>query len=236
MGISIYPFLKQHHIKYIILGRFFYGKCPRALVCCISKKRSSISIRHCCPNMVEKECFGHHVHEAVISNKEVESGITIHYVDEHYDHGTVIFSGHLPGWHNRYCRFHLPKKVSWTWTPALPRSNWTTDSKAKSQFKSKPWFLQILIIGCNITALNMVQLRLILKNYFYWEYVFMGKADITSAQFHIERKLFYDSSKINYVPEVKVTKQSRQIFLTAIQWGRYSIVVAEKRFCNIYFS
>jgi phosphoribosylglycinamide formyltransferase-1 len=27
----------------------------------------------------------------VISNKEKESGISIHYVDELYDHGTVIF-------------------------------------------------------------------------------------------------------------------------------------------------
>jgi phosphoribosylglycinamide formyltransferase-1 len=35
--------------------------------------------------------FGQHVHEAVISNREQQSGITIHYVDEIYDHGAVIF-------------------------------------------------------------------------------------------------------------------------------------------------
>jgi len=32
-----------------------------------------------------------HVHEAVVSNGESESGITIHYVNEHYDEGTIIF-------------------------------------------------------------------------------------------------------------------------------------------------
>ena len=35
--------------------------------------------------------YGSHVHEAVIAHRETESGITIHYVDEHYDHGATIF-------------------------------------------------------------------------------------------------------------------------------------------------
>lgn len=35
--------------------------------------------------------YGHFVHEAVIRNKEQESGISIHYVDELYDHGKIIF-------------------------------------------------------------------------------------------------------------------------------------------------
>ena len=35
--------------------------------------------------------FGHYVHEAVVANKEAESGITIHFVDELYDHGEIIF-------------------------------------------------------------------------------------------------------------------------------------------------
>ena len=32
-----------------------------------------------------------HVHEAVVKNNESESGITIHYVNEHYDEGAIIF-------------------------------------------------------------------------------------------------------------------------------------------------
>ena len=34
--------------------------------------------------------YGLHVHEAVIANQEKESGITIHYINEHYDQGAVI--------------------------------------------------------------------------------------------------------------------------------------------------
>ncbi len=34
--------------------------------------------------------YGHHVHHAVISAAERESGITIHYVNERYDEGNII--------------------------------------------------------------------------------------------------------------------------------------------------
>jgi phosphoribosylglycinamide formyltransferase-1 len=43
------------------------------------------------PKYGGKGLYGHHVHESVIENKEKESGITIHYVDELYDHGPIIF-------------------------------------------------------------------------------------------------------------------------------------------------
>ena len=32
-----------------------------------------------------------HVHDAVIANKEIETGITIHFVSEYYDEGAVVF-------------------------------------------------------------------------------------------------------------------------------------------------
>jgi len=35
--------------------------------------------------------YGMHVHEAVVKNNESETGITIHYVNEHYDEGAIIF-------------------------------------------------------------------------------------------------------------------------------------------------
>jgi phosphoribosylglycinamide formyltransferase-1 len=34
--------------------------------------------------------YGMNVHKAVIENKEIESGITIHFVNEEYDKGEVI--------------------------------------------------------------------------------------------------------------------------------------------------
>ncbi|WP_339611450.1 formyltransferase family protein, partial [uncultured Xanthomarina sp.] len=38
-----------------------------------------------------KGMYGNHVHEAIVNNKETETGITIHYVNEHYDAGAIIF-------------------------------------------------------------------------------------------------------------------------------------------------
>jgi len=38
-----------------------------------------------------KGMFGEAVHKAVIESGEKESGITIHFVDEKYDHGNIIF-------------------------------------------------------------------------------------------------------------------------------------------------
>lgn len=43
------------------------------------------------PKYGGKGMYGANVHKAVVANKEVESGITIHYVNEHYDEGNIIF-------------------------------------------------------------------------------------------------------------------------------------------------
>lgn len=43
------------------------------------------------PKYGGKGMYGRHVHEAVVAAGEQETGITIHYINEHYDEGTVIF-------------------------------------------------------------------------------------------------------------------------------------------------
>lgn len=43
------------------------------------------------PKYGGKGFYGHHVHEAVVAHHEKESGITIHYVNERYDSGDIIF-------------------------------------------------------------------------------------------------------------------------------------------------
>ncbi|GGX07052.1 phosphoribosylglycinamide formyltransferase [Aquimarina muelleri] len=48
------------------------------------------------PKYGGKGMYGHHVHEAVVKNKEKESGITIHYVNEHYDEGAIVFQAKTP--------------------------------------------------------------------------------------------------------------------------------------------
>jgi phosphoribosylglycinamide formyltransferase-1 len=43
------------------------------------------------PKYGGKGMYGMHVHQAVVENKEPKTGITIHYVNENYDEGNVIF-------------------------------------------------------------------------------------------------------------------------------------------------
>lgn len=43
------------------------------------------------PKYGGKGMYGIHVHTAVLENKEKESGITIHFVDDNYDEGNIIF-------------------------------------------------------------------------------------------------------------------------------------------------
>jgi phosphoribosylglycinamide formyltransferase-1 len=43
------------------------------------------------PKYGGKGMYGKYVHEAVLKNEESETGITIHYVNEHYDEGEFIF-------------------------------------------------------------------------------------------------------------------------------------------------
>ncbi|WP_411766244.1 phosphoribosylglycinamide formyltransferase [Winogradskyella sp. A3E31] len=43
------------------------------------------------PKYGGKGMYGMHVHKAVVANKESETGITIHYVNENYDEGAIIF-------------------------------------------------------------------------------------------------------------------------------------------------
>lgn len=43
------------------------------------------------PKYGGKGMYGMNVHKAVVENKENETGITIHYVNEHYDEGAIIF-------------------------------------------------------------------------------------------------------------------------------------------------
>lgn len=46
------------------------------------------------PKYGGKGMYGMNVHNTVIEQKEKESGITIHYVNEHYDEGNVIVQAH----------------------------------------------------------------------------------------------------------------------------------------------
>ncbi|MDP4271125.1 MAG: phosphoribosylglycinamide formyltransferase [Bacteroidota bacterium] len=48
------------------------------------------------PKFGGKGMYGERVHQAVVESGETESGITIHYVNEHYDKGAIIFQAKCP--------------------------------------------------------------------------------------------------------------------------------------------
>jgi phosphoribosylglycinamide formyltransferase-1 len=48
------------------------------------------------PKYGGKGMYGMNVHRAVVENKEKETGITIHYVNENYDEGNIIFQKKAP--------------------------------------------------------------------------------------------------------------------------------------------
>ncbi len=80
--------LKEAHIDFIVLAGFLW-KIPGEL---IKHYRNKIINIHpaLLPKFGGKGMYGANVHEAVIAAGEKESGITIHYVDEHYDNGDII--------------------------------------------------------------------------------------------------------------------------------------------------
>lgn len=81
--------LKENQIDFIVLAGFLW-LIPNNILKEYPNKIINIHPA-LLPNYGGKGMHGHHVHEAVIAAKESESGITIHYVNEHYDEGNIIF-------------------------------------------------------------------------------------------------------------------------------------------------
>jgi formyltetrahydrofolate-dependent phosphoribosylglycinamide formyltransferase len=88
-GDAYIPELKEKNIDFIVLAGFLW-KIPSLLIKAYPGKIVNIHPA-LLPNYGGKGMYGNRVHEAVIANGDKESGITIHYVDEIYDHGRIIF-------------------------------------------------------------------------------------------------------------------------------------------------
>lgn len=86
--------LQQKEIDFIALAGFLW-KVPAPLLAAYPGKIVNIH-----PALLPKHggqgMYGHYVHEAVLAAGDTESGITIHYVDEQYDHGTTILQVKCP--------------------------------------------------------------------------------------------------------------------------------------------
>ena len=76
-------------LDFIVLAGFLW-KIPESLIQVYPKKIINIHPA-LLPKYGGKGFYGEHVHEAVVAAKEAYSGITIHYVNEIYDSGEIIF-------------------------------------------------------------------------------------------------------------------------------------------------
>ena len=86
--------LRSYQIDLIVLAGFLWI-IPLVLIRAFPDKIINIHPA-LLPKYGGKGMYGAAVHEAVISAKEKESGISIHFVDEIYDHGRIIFQARCP--------------------------------------------------------------------------------------------------------------------------------------------
>lgn len=89
-------FVLQNHLKgigYVILAGFLW-KVPKNLIDAFPNRIINIHPA-LLPKYGGKGMYGMHVHKAVVANKEKKSGITIHYVNEFYDEGEIIFQAEV---------------------------------------------------------------------------------------------------------------------------------------------
>ena len=86
--------LKQQGIDLIVLAGFLW-LVPGNLVEAFPDKIINIHPA-LLPKYGGKGMYGKYVHEAVIASGDKESGITIHYVNQKYDEGRIIFQAKCP--------------------------------------------------------------------------------------------------------------------------------------------
>jgi phosphoribosylglycinamide formyltransferase 1 len=88
-GSEILAILQENDIDFIVLAGFLW-LIPSTYIEAFPKKIINLHPA-LLPKYGGRGMYGHHVHEAVIAAGEKESGITIHYVNEAYDEGAIIF-------------------------------------------------------------------------------------------------------------------------------------------------
>ncbi len=88
-GEKLIDTLINHKIDYIVLAGFLL-KIPAPLIALFPNKIINIHPA-LLPKFGGKGMYGMHVHQAVADAGETESGITIHYVNNNYDEGNIIF-------------------------------------------------------------------------------------------------------------------------------------------------
>jgi len=86
--------LKNYHPDLIVLAGFLW-KIPESVIQAFSGQIINLHPA-LLPKYGGKGMYGSHVHEAVKAAGEKESGITIHWVNEHYDQGKILLQARCP--------------------------------------------------------------------------------------------------------------------------------------------
>lgn len=86
---GVLKILKDHRIDLIVLAGFLL-MFPKIILEEFPGKVINVH-PSLLPKYGGKGMYGKYVHEAVIANKEKETGITIHLVNEAYDEGAILF-------------------------------------------------------------------------------------------------------------------------------------------------
>jgi phosphoribosylglycinamide formyltransferase-1 len=91
---NIAAFLQNEGVEWVILAGFLW-LIPKNLLKIFPNRIVNIHPA-LLPKYGGKGMYGMNVHQAVIDANEKESGITIHFVNEEYDKGSVIFQASCP--------------------------------------------------------------------------------------------------------------------------------------------
>ena len=91
---KVFRQLQEQEIDFIVLAGFLW-LMPSFITAAWPNKIVNIHPA-LLPAYGGKGMYGHHVHEAVIAAGEKESGISIHYVNDHHDQGAIIFQAKCP--------------------------------------------------------------------------------------------------------------------------------------------
>lgn len=93
-GVLILNTLADYKVDFIILAGFL----PLVSAVIIDAYPEKIINIHpaLLPKFGGKGMYGSYVHEAVVAAGETETGITVHYVNEQYDEGAIIFQASCP--------------------------------------------------------------------------------------------------------------------------------------------
>lgn len=91
-GDAIFKAVREASCEYVCMGGFLaFLPIPESMMGRVINIHPALL-----PKFGGQGMYGHHVHEAVLAAGESESGCTVHFVDNEYDHGPLILQRRCP--------------------------------------------------------------------------------------------------------------------------------------------